>query len=155
MNTVLEATYPCPVPHIAYKAILLAQMSHIWSRNVSTFFLTGNISSKQRTWTEYTCKTRKMFIMCEIWWTEICRTNMLYHNNHKAFQFSMLIWLYSHGVANSEVVQYHMTYTILINNYRSIGRDLAETGNSSFLITTLRTTKIRCNIWSCNYIYFT
>jgi hypothetical protein len=38
MNTVLEATHPCPVPHIEYKAVLLLQMSHVWSRNVGTFF---------------------------------------------------------------------------------------------------------------------
>jgi hypothetical protein len=51
MNTVLEATFPCPVPHIECRAVLLAQMSHVWSRNVSTFFLTGNISSKTHTHT--------------------------------------------------------------------------------------------------------
>ena len=56
---------------------------------------------------------------------------MLHHNIHKAFQFSVLIRLYSHGAANSGVVQHHMTYTILIINYRSIGIDLAETSNSS------------------------
>jgi hypothetical protein len=57
---------------------------------------------------------------------------MLHHNNHKAFQFLVLIGSYSHGVANTGDVQYHTTYTILINNYRSIGRDLAVISNSSF-----------------------
>ena len=46
MNTVLEATHPCPVPRIEYKAVLLAQMCHVWSRNESTFFKTENIFSK-------------------------------------------------------------------------------------------------------------
>jgi len=49
MNTVLEATYPCPVPYIECNARLFAQMSHVLSRNVSTFFFTGNISSKTHT----------------------------------------------------------------------------------------------------------
>ena len=52
MNTVLEAQYTCPVPHSEYKGVLLAWMSEVWSRNVSTF-LTENISSKTHTHTEH------------------------------------------------------------------------------------------------------
>ena len=57
---------------------------------------------------------------------------MLHHNSRKAFQFSVLIGLYSRGASNSGVIEYNMTYTILMINYSSTGRDLAETGNSAF-----------------------
>ena len=66
---------------------------------------------------------------------------MLHHNNHKAFQFSVLIGLYSHGAANSRVVEYlydiHCTYNKLL----SIGRDLAVTGNSAFQFTNFKPQK--------------
>lgn len=85
INTVLEAQYTCPVPHTEYKAVLLARMSQVWSRNVSTF-LTGNILSKthtHRTLTAVTCKSGEMFLMLKILNTELCRANLFHHIHRK------------------------------------------------------------------------
>ena len=56
MNTVLEATYPCPIPHIEYKAVLLAQMHHVWSRNVGIICLLGKF------WVKHTHTEQEQYI---------------------------------------------------------------------------------------------
>jgi hypothetical protein len=35
------------------------------------------------TWTAFTCKSGEMFIMLNIWWTELSRANMLHNMKHK------------------------------------------------------------------------
>jgi len=49
-ETALEATYPCPVTHIEYKAVLLAHRWDTYGLEMwAHLFLTGNISSQTHT----------------------------------------------------------------------------------------------------------